>query len=100
MRRRLRIRKASPFRRIRCYTRTPASKATSHRSRKLASRKKKARGKDLTPAEKRTNRKLARIRVKVEHGLAGVKRARVVKDTFRNTKEGDSDVVMEAACGL
>jgi hypothetical protein len=58
------------------------------------------RGKDLTPVAKRTNRKLARIRVKVEHGLAGVKRARVVKDTFRNTKEGDSDTVMEAACGL
>jgi hypothetical protein len=46
------------------------------------------------------NRKLARVRVKVEHALAGVKRCRVVKDVFRNTKEGDSDSVMEAACGL
>ena len=61
---------------------------------------KKVRGKELTPTEKRTNRKLARIRVKVGHGLAGVKRARVVKDTFRNTKEGDADTVLEAACGL
>jgi hypothetical protein len=43
---------------------------------------------------------LARIRVKVEHGLAGVKRARIVKDVFRNTKEGMSDTVMETACGL
>jgi len=43
---------------------------------------------------------LARIRVKVEHALAGAKRSRVVKDVFRNTKEGDSDAIMEAACGL
>jgi hypothetical protein len=36
----------------------------------------------------------------VEHDLAGVKRARIVKDVLRNTKEGVSDAVMEAACGL
>jgi hypothetical protein len=46
------------------------------------------------------NRTLAGVRVKVEHALAGVKRCRVVKDVFRNTTEGDSDSVMEAACGL
>ena len=46
------------------------------------------------------NRKLARVRVRVEHALAGVKRCRIVKDVLRNTKEGDSDSVMEAACGL
>jgi len=54
----------------------------------------------LTPAEKRTNRKLARIRVRGEHALAGVKRARVVKDVLRNTKDGFSDLVMVIACGL
>jgi hypothetical protein len=43
---------------------------------------------------------LARIRVRVEHALAGVKRRRIVKDILRNTKEGDADAVMEAACGL
>jgi hypothetical protein len=36
----------------------------------------------------------------VEHDLAGVKRSRIVKDVLRNTKEGVSDTVMEAACGL
>ena len=36
----------------------------------------------------------------MEHALAGVKRCRIVKDVLRNTKEGDSDSVMEAACGL
>ena len=61
---------------------------------------KKVRGKELTPTEKRTNRKLARIRVKVEHDLAGVKRSRIVKDVLCNTKDGLSDAVMEAACGL
>jgi DDE superfamily endonuclease/Helix-turn-helix of DDE superfamily endonuclease len=55
---------------------------------------------ELTAAEKRTNRKLARIRVQVEHALSGVKRCRIVKDVLRNTKEGVSDNVMEAACGL
>jgi hypothetical protein len=61
--------------------------------------KKPPRG-ELTDAEKRTNRKLAQIRVKVEHDLAGVKRCRIVKDVLRNTKDGLSDAVMEAACGL
>jgi hypothetical protein len=36
----------------------------------------------------------------VEHDLAGVKRLRIVKDVLRNTKDGVSDAVMEAACGL
>ncbi len=54
----------------------------------------------MTPAEKRTNRKLARIRVRVEHALSGVKRSRVVKDVLRNTKEGFSDLAMLIACGL
>ena len=36
--------------------------------------KKKPRGKELTPSEKRNNRKLSRMRVVVEHTLSGVKR--------------------------
>ena len=54
----------------------------------------------MTAAEKRTNRTLGRIRVRVEHALAGVKRCRIVKDVLRNKAEGVSDSVMEAACGL
>ena len=68
--------------------------------RKPARRKKKPPRGELTEAEKRTNRKLAQIRVKVEHDLAGVKRSRIVKDVLRNTRDGVSDAVMEAACGL
>ena len=51
-------------------------------------------------SEKRHNRALARIRVRVEHALAGVKRARIVKEMLRNTKAQFSDLVMAVACGL
>jgi len=54
----------------------------------------------LTPSEKRHNRSLARVRVRVEHAIAGVKISRIAKDTFRNTAEGLSDVVIAIACGL
>ena len=54
----------------------------------------------MTAAQKRTNRKLGRVRVRVEHALAGVKRCRIVKDVLRNTGDETSDSVMEAACGL
>jgi hypothetical protein len=43
---------------------------------------------------------LSRTRVRVEHSLAGAKRARVLKDTLRNIKPGFSDMVMELGCGL
>lgn len=36
----------------------------------------------------------------VEHTIAGVKRCRIVKDVFRNSKPGFSDMVMEGACVL
>ncbi len=65
-----------------------------------ARRKKKPRGRELTAAEKRANRKLAKLRVRVEHAIAGVKRSRIVKDVFRNKKPELSDESMEAACGL
>ena len=54
----------------------------------------------MSAAEKRSNRKLGRVRVRVEHALAGVKRCRIVKDVLRNTADGVSDAVMETSCGL
>jgi len=54
----------------------------------------------LTDAEKRANRKLSQVRVRVEHAIAGVKRSRIVKDVLRNKKPELSDESMEAACGL
>ena len=46
------------------------------------------------------NEIIAGARVLVENTIAGVKRCRIVKDVFRNTKPGLSDLVMAVACGL
>ena len=62
--------------------------------------KKKPKGKELTPEEKAENKILSSIRILMEHIIAGVKRCRIVKDVFRNTKEFFADQVMEIACGL
>jgi hypothetical protein len=64
------------------------------------SAEKKPRNGELTASEKRNNCNLSRIRVKVEHAIAGIKRSRIVKDVLRNTKEGFSDMIMVIACGL
>ena len=61
---------------------------------------KKPKNQDLIPQEKAYNRKIASIRVRVEHAIAGIKRFRIVKDTLRNTKIGFADLVMETCCGL
>lgn len=61
---------------------------------------KKPRGKELTPEQKEHNRLISRIRIVIEHIISGIKRCRIVKDIFRNTKEKYDDLVMEIACGL
>jgi DDE superfamily endonuclease len=48
--------------------------------------KKKPKGKELTPEEKEENMIISSIRILIEHIIAGVKRCRIVKDVFRNTK--------------
>jgi len=62
--------------------------------------KKKPKGKELTQDDLFLNQVIAGFRIQVEHAIAGVKRCRIVKDTFRNLKEGFSDLVMEVACAL
>jgi len=62
--------------------------------------KKKPRGGELSVVDKVQNRLISSVRVVVEHVIAGVKRCRIVKDIFRNTKEEYDDMVMELACGL
>jgi hypothetical protein len=54
----------------------------------------------LTPEEKEQNRELSSERVIVEHHIGGVKRSRIVHDTFRNRKDNYVDIVLETACGL
>ena len=66
----------------------------SRRYEKHSSRK-KPRKKDLTEKEKEGNRKISKVRVRVEHAISGIKRSRSVKDVFRNTKDGFSDLVMK-----
>ena len=62
--------------------------------------KKKPRTRELYPAEKALNQLLSRYRVVVEHAICGVKRCRIVLDTFRNWRKGLVDEVMLAASGL
>ena len=62
--------------------------------------KKKSRGGELSFEEKEQNSLISRIRIIVEHVICGIKRCRIVKDVFRNTKDRFNDLVMEIACGL
>jgi len=62
--------------------------------------KKKPRNRELSAEEKKQNALISSVRIIVEHVIAGIKRCRIVKDVFRNKKEGFDDLVMEIACGL
>lgn len=61
---------------------------------------KKPKGGILTDEQKKENRLISSVRVVVEHIISGVKRLHIVKQVFRNKKEGFDDLVMEIACGL
>jgi hypothetical protein len=58
----------------------------------------KPRGRHLTRAQKATNRRIARRRVRIEHVNSRVKRCRIVHDTCRLWKVGVRDLVMDV-CG-
>ena len=63
--------------------------------------KKKPKGRELRPSDETPiNRLISRTRIVVEHAIAGVKRCRIVADTFRGWRKGLVDEVMLAACGL
>lgn len=62
--------------------------------------KKKPPKRELSAEDKAANRQKAKVRVKVEHALGGVKRVRAVSDIFRNKKENMEDHLMVVACGL
>ncbi len=55
---------------------------------------------DIEQSFSKSNRKIASIRIRVEHAISGVKRYRIVKDKLRNWKKGFCDLVMETCCGL
>ena len=54
----------------------------------------------MSVGDKCLNHLIASVRIVVEHGIAGVKRCRIVKDVFRLTTGGIADMVMEIAGGL
>ncbi len=62
--------------------------------------KKKPRNGELSDEERENNSLISSIRVVVEHVISGIKRCRIVKDIFRNTKDKVEDLVMELACAL
>lgn len=62
--------------------------------------KKQRRGQFLSLADQLANRLIAKDRIVIEHILASVKRCRILKDVFRNLKQGFSDLVMQIACSL
>jgi len=53
-----------------------------------------------TPEQKAQNSLISSIRIVIAHIISGMKRCRIVKDLFRNTKEKYDDLVMEIACAL
>lgn len=61
---------------------------------------KKPKGKELSAADRWLNGIISGARVLVENAIAGVKRCRITKDVFRNTKVGFSDLAMEVAYAL
>ena len=62
--------------------------------------KKKPKGKELGLADRFFNHVISSVRIRVEHVIASIKRCRIVKDVFRNTKKGFSDLAMSIACAL
>lgn len=61
---------------------------------------KKPRGKSLSDMEKSVNQWLASFRIRVEHAIGGVQRARIVKDKIRNWKVGFRDSIMAICSAL
>lgn len=61
---------------------------------------KKPRGSELTVEEKEENRRIASIKMRIEHVIGSVKRYRIVKEKMRLWREGVRDMVMETCCAL
>ena len=62
--------------------------------------RKKPRGREMPAYSLAINKVISKVRVGVEHAISGVKRCRIVAETFRNLRSGFVDAAMEVACGL
>ena len=56
-------------------------------------------GRELTPEEKKYNRALSRIRIRVEHAIRRIKTFRVMGDRYRNPRR-KYDLINDIVCGL
>lgn len=61
---------------------------------------KKAKNKPLQVWQKKFNRTISKIRVRIEHAIGGIKCLGIVKEQLRNFKTGCRDLVLLIACGL
>ena len=62
--------------------------------------KRASRGHPLTKREKRSNRKISKTRILVEHAIGGIKRMRSLTDTFRGKSDTLSDTLILVSAGL
>jgi hypothetical protein len=62
--------------------------------------RKKPRKRPLHWRHRRANRKLARVRVPVEHALASIKRLGILRQTLRAKRSTTADLAMLIGCGL
>jgi hypothetical protein len=61
---------------------------------------KKPKGKSLKQNEKRKNRIISRVRVKIENAFAGVKRLRIVYNVSRIKRDYFENLIFTISCGL
>jgi len=61
---------------------------------------KKPKGRELTKEQKQQNKEISSVRIGVEHAIGGVKKYRIVKETFKCRKFDFQHKVMLIACGL
>lgn len=62
--------------------------------------KKKPRGQELSDEDRAQNHLISKVRIIAEHVISGIKRCRILKDTFHNTRPGFADLAIVVACGL
>lgn len=62
--------------------------------------RKKPKGKELSENQKKENKRISGIRIKVEHVIGGIKICRIIKERFRCHKFEFEDLVMLLASGL
>ena len=62
--------------------------------------KKKPKGKELTEKQKKSNKKISSVRVKIENAFAGVKRLRIVYNVTRTRRDEFINLTFAVSCGL